>query len=86
MAQPCTNTCYGGTDEGNGNVAVSGTVSGQTLSLSITSACGLVDMNADVSGTSFTGTWHDVAPCWGFFVGTLPNATGGSGTWNGTSP
>lgn len=71
---------------GNGSVAVSGAVSGQELSLSINSQCGLVNMNAAISGGSFSGTWNDVAACWGFFVGTLPNATGGSGTWSGTSP
>ncbi len=71
---------------GNGSVALSGTVSGKNLSLSISSQCGLVNMNATISGNSFTGTWNDVAACWGFFVGTLPNATGGSGTWSGTSP
>ena len=71
---------------GSGSVAISGTVRGQDLSLTINSQCGLVNMNAAISGSSFTGTWNDVAACWGFFMGTLPNATGGSGTWNGTSP
>jgi len=71
---------------GYGSVALSGAVSGKNLSLSINSACGLVNMNATISGSSFTGTWNDLAVCWGFFVGTLPNANGGSGTWNGTSP
>jgi hypothetical protein len=70
-----------------GSTALSGAVNGQALSLSINSQCGLVNMNATISGSSFTGTWNDVAPCWGFAVGTAPgNYTGGSGTWNGTSP
>jgi hypothetical protein len=77
-------SCSIGGGSGSG-VLVSGTISGQSLSLSENSPCGQVNMNATVSGSSFSGTWDDVAWCAGFGTGQTGNS-GGSGSWSGTSP